>query len=213
MRYAVYIAVVDYLQQLLHIDASWSQKQFAEFLISAELWINGVEVKTCIANYLAHETEAVAMNARRRDTYEYITYSHLAAVDELRFLHYTCGVTCDIVFAIAVHTWHLRGLATYECATSLAATFCHTGYDSLYLLRDIVTDSHIVEEDEWFSALSQYIVHTHSHCINTNGIVLVHRESEFEFGTYTIGAAYEDRLFDVECREVEHSTKRTDIAH
>ena len=213
MCYAVHIAVLDNLQHLLYIDASWGEQHFAEWFLGVEFWINGVKVKPCIANHFAHETETVAMYARRRDTHEHIAYSHFATVNELGFLHHTCGVTCDIVFAIAVHTWHLGSLATYEGATCLAATFCHTCYDGLYFLGDVVTNSHVIKEDKWFCALCKHIVHAHSYSIDTNGIVLVHRESEFEFGTYTVGAADEHRLFDVESREVEHSTKRTDIAH
>ena len=49
--------------------------------------------------------------------------------------------------------------------------------------------------------------------VDSDGVVLVHLERQFEFGAHAVGAAHQHRFPDIQCREVEHSAERTDIAH
>ena len=68
-------------------------------------------------------------------------------------------------------------LTTDKCTFRLSATFCNTTNDSSNLFWIILAACNVIKEEEWLSTSTYNIVNTHSNCINTDSIMLVHNES------------------------------------
>ena len=213
MCYAVYVKVTNDVEDLFGVDLGGREEHFAERFGSVEFGVDLVQVESGIGDYLTHEGIAVGVHAGGTDAQEHIAHFDFGSVDETGFLDHAGGVTCYIVFASGVHARHLGCLASDEGTSGLTATFGHAADDSLYLCGDVMTCSDVVEEDEGFSALCEHVVDTHSHGVDADGIVFVHREGNLEFGPHAICSADENRFFDVQRCEVEHSAKGADVAH
>lgn len=54
--------------------------------------------------------------------------------------------------------------------------------------------SKVVEEKERFRALNQNVIHAHRDEVDANRVVAPELESQFQFGSHTVGAGNEDRL-------------------
>jgi len=72
--------------------------------------------------------------------------------------------------------------------------------------------SEIIEEEQWFRALYQDVIDAHRDQIDTDGVVLVEHESQFELGTDAIGAGYQNRLL-VLLADFEHRAETAKAAH
>ena len=147
------------------------------------------------------------MNTGRSDSHENISHLYLGSVDKFGLFHNSGSVTCDVIFSVAIHTRHLSSLTTDESTSSLTASLCNTGNDSLDLGRNVLSYSHIVQEEERLRTLRENIIDTHGDSIDTDCVMLVHRECEFEFGSDTVGSAHENRLLDIQSRKVKHSSE------
>ena len=209
---SVDVTVADDVEDLLHIDPGRGEGDFPERLVT-EFRIYLVEVESRVGEYLADKAETVGMYSRGGDSHEHVAGLDLGSVDEFGLLDHSCGVARNVIFPVSVHSRHFGGLAANEGATGLAASLCDSGHDGLDLGRDVLADSHIVEEEQRFGTLCEDVVHAHCDSINSDGVMLVHCKCKFQFRSDTVGAAHEDRLLDVQCREVEHASERADVAH
>ena len=213
MCYAVYVEVTNDVEDSFDVDLSRREKHFAQGLGGVEFGVDAVEIETGIGHYLTHEGVAVGVHSRGTDAYEHIAHADFGSVDKFGFLNHAGGVTRDVVLAATVHTRHLGCLASDEGASGLTATLGHATDDSFNLGGDIVSGSDIIEEDKGLSALRQHIVDTHSDSVDADGVVFVHCKGNLEFGAHAIRSADQNRFFDVQRSEVEHSAKGADVAH
>ena len=153
---------------------------------------------TAVSNNLADKAESVGMDTRGGDSHKHIPDFHLAAVYEPGFLHHSGSISGYIIFSAFIHTRHLRGLSADKSASCLTASFRHSCHYGLYLLRNIVSHSHIIKKYQRFGALCQHIIDAHGHDIYTHGIMLVHRKRDLEFGAHSVSSADKHRLLDTE---------------
>ena len=72
---------------------------------------------------------------------------------------------------------------------------------------------YIIKEEKRLCALREDIVDAHGHRIYPDSIMSVHRKGDLELCPHTISAAHKHRLFDIECRKVEHPSERPDVSH
>ena len=209
---AVYVAVANHFQHLLHVDFGRRQQHFTQQFIR-QFGIGLAQIQAVVRNDLAHEAETVGMHTARRDTHQYVARLDLRSVDQLRFLHDADRKSGDVVFAFGIHARHLGGLAAHQRTAGLAAAVGDTRNDGFDLLGFVAPHSHIVEEHQRFCALRQHVVDAHGHGVDTDCVVLVHLEGQLEFGSHAVGSAHEDRFLHPKGREVEHSAESADIAH
>ncbi len=153
------------------------------------------------------------MYTRRGYADKHVSDLDLRAIDQTLALDYTARKARDIVLAVAVHTRHLGRLAANQRTACLTASVGNTRNDGLDLGRFVMADGHIVEEQQRLGTLCQYVVHAHGHGIDTDRIVLVHRKGDLEFGADTVGTAYQNRLPDIERRQIEHAAEGAYVAH
>ena len=207
------IQLPDHIKHLLDVYSCGSQSHKSERFVGAKLRIGLIEIQLIVSEYLPHKAEAIAMDSCGGDSDKDVPYFDLGSVNELALLDNTRGVTGDVIFPVLVHSRHLRGLTSDEGTPSLATTFRHSGNYSLNHFGTGLPLGHIVQEHKRFRTLGQHVIDAHSHGINTYCVVLVHSEGYLQFGTNAIGSAYQDRLLDIQCGEVEHPAESTDIAH
>ena len=153
------------------------------------------------------------MYAAGCNSHQNVSGLHLAAVDEIGFLHAAYGETGDVIFSVSVHTRHFGSLAAYQCASGLAAALCHTCDYGLHFCRLVVAHGHIVQEYKRLGALCEYVVYAHRNGVNADRVVFVHCESQFQLGADTVSAANQHRLAITQGCEVEHSAESADVAH
>ena len=61
--------------------------------------------------------------------------------------------------------------------------------------------------------MGEHVVDAHGHDVDTDGVVLVHRERDLEFVAHAVGAAHQHRLLVAEFGQIEHSAEGADVAH
>ena len=212
MGHAMDVAVPDDVQHFFHIDVRRGQQHLAEHP-AVQFRPPLLQGKTRISHNLAHEAEAVGVHTARRNAHQHVAHFYFRTINEFAFLHDAGRKARDVVLAVRIHARHLGGLAADQRTARLPAAFRHTGHDGLHLFGDVVAQGHVVQEKERFRALRQHVVDAHGHGIDADGVVLVHRKRDLEFGAHAVGAAHQHRLLVAERSEVEHAAERADAAH
>ncbi len=81
---------------------------------------------------------------------------------------------------------------------ALSTTLGDAGNDGFDFLRFVAADGHVIEKFERLGALRQDIIDAHRHSVDTDRIVLIHSESQFQFGADTVGAAHQNRFLEMQ---------------
>ncbi len=212
MADAVDVAVADDIQDLADIDLRRGQQDLAQ-PAAAEFRHFLFQGQAGIGDDLADQAEAVGMHAAGRDADQHVPGLHLRPVNQFGFLHDAGGESGDVVFAVRVHARHFRRLAADQRAACLAAAFRHAGHDGFHLGGNVVADGDIIQEDQRLRALGQDVIDAHGHGIDADRVMLVHGESQLQFGSHAVRPADEHRLADTQAGEVEHAPEGADSAH
>ena len=134
------------------------------------------------------------MWATRCDANKRIASRNGCAVDNLGTLNGTNTEAGQIVFTDRVHVGHLGGFATDQRGTCQGAAFCNTGDDVSGRIDLQLSAGEVIEEEEGFSPLHEYIVDAHCHEVDANGRMAVQRLGQHQFGTNAVGPRNQHRL-------------------
>ena len=112
----------------------------------------------------------------------------VAAVDDPGAINHTDDAAGQIVFAFAIHSWHLRRFAPDQGATGepTAASKSMQQLIEDARLKSFAAD--VIKEEKRPRAKDGDVVHAVVHQIGAHGIVLVHRECDFQFRPDAIDA-------------------------
>ena len=119
------------------------------------------------------------MYTGRSDADKHITFLQILTCDQILLIYNTYCKTCKIVLILRHQSRMLRCLTADQCCTGLLAPFSNTADDCGNLLRIVLAACNIIKEEKRFTAGTSHIIHTHSHCINTDRVMFVHKESQF----------------------------------
>ena len=190
---------IDFLQQSKHgldIDLGRLKQGFRSGLaaqLSARLVKLGIVVVD-IKN-LAAEGEAVGMNARGCQGNYHISRLHTGVVKYLLLIHNTYGKACKVVLLNRHHLGMLGSFTADKCGARLNTALGNTADDGSDLFGNILSAGNIIKEKQRLCAYADDIIDAHCNCVNTNGVVLVHKDSHLYLCSATIGARNQNRLF------------------
>lgn len=128
---------------------------------------------------------------------QHVALRHTLAGDGLFPPDETDGETRQIIFACRVEIRHFGRFAADQCAARLPASVRHARDNLLDLRRVEVSRRDIIQKNQRFCALADHVVDAHRHAVNAHRVVLIHQESQLEFGTHAVRARDEHGLVHV----------------
>ena len=118
----------------------------------------------------------------------------LAAIDDFRSIHDANDAACEIVFALAIHPGHLRGLAAEQRAAGRATGARKAAKQLLEHARLESFAADVIEKEKRTRAENRNVVDAMVHEIHAHGVVLVHREGDLQFRADAIDARDQNRI-------------------
>ena len=117
-----------------------------------------------------------------------------AAVDHRLAINHADDAACQIVFALAIHARHLRGLSADQGTARRTACLREASEDLIenWRLQPFGTD--VIEKEQRPRAEHRDVVHAVIHEIGTHGVVPVHGEGDLQLRADAIHARDQDRL-------------------
>ena len=88
----------------------------------------------------------------------------------------------------------LGQFATEDRTTGLTAAICNAGHDGGHCLRVKVPPELVVEEKEWFGALTDEVVDAHRHEVYPDRPEPPSRDSDRKLGAYPVRGGHQDGL-------------------
>ena len=134
------------------------------------------------------------------------------AVDHLFLIDHADREACHIVLVFRIEARHFSGLAADQRAACLTAALCDTGNHLCDLLRVVLADCNIVEEEQRLCTAAGDIVYAHGNAVDANGVVLVHQERQLELGADAIRTGNEDRILhaiEIRTEQAAEAAERT----
>ena len=105
----------------------------------------------------------------------------------------------------------LCGLTADKSRARLNATLGNAADDLCDLFGDILAASDVIKEEEGARAAADDVVYAHSNGIDSDGIMLVHKDRELDLGTAAVGARNEHGLFHTCDGETEAAAEAADV--
>ncbi len=176
-----------------HIDLCGTKKRIAQGL--AQFRIKFAQILFVDVKNLAHQGEAVGMNAGGSNADQDIAGTDLRTGDQVLFVCSTHCEACQIILVHRIKTGHFRCLAADQGSSRLLAAVTDTLDDLRDLLGDILAAGNIVKEKERLAARACHVIDTHGDTIDTDRIMPVHQESKFELCSDAVSSGQQDRIF------------------
>ena len=186
--------ILDALHRL-YVNLGRCQKCLAESL--SKLLIIGIQSFLLHLEDAADQRKAIAVNTAGCDSDQGIACFDICSGNEVLLIYHTNSKACQIILIHRIEARHLSSLTTDQRCIRLETAISHTFYDGSDLLRIVFAAGNVIQEEQRFSACTGNVVYTHSHTVNTNGIMFVHDESQFQFGTYSVGSGYQGRMLHI----------------
>ena len=159
------------------------------------------------------ERIAVRVQAARRDADDRVAALHgFLAVEHPGFFHHADDRAAHVVFALLVKAGHLRRLAADERAMVFRAGAGEALDDVGENVRLQFARAEVIEEEQRFGAQHGDVVDAMVHEVRADGVVLVHREGDFELGADAVHGRHEHRLAIFLQVEREQAAEAADLA-
>ena len=142
---------------------------------------------------------------------EHVAGDHGGVVDDLGLVHHAHGEARQIVVVSGHHARVFGGLAADEGAACLDAALRHAGDDVCYLLRDVLADGNVVQEENGLGAAADDVVDAHGHAVDAHGVVLVQQLGDAQLGAHAVGAGDQHRLFHTGKVRGEESAEASNV--
>ena len=107
----------------------------------------------------------------------------------------TNGKAREVVILERHQTGMLSGLASDERRAGLNAALCNAANDGSDLFGVVLAASDVVKEEERLCAAANDVVYAHCNRVDTDGVMLVHEDSELYFRTAAVRTGNEYGLF------------------
>ena len=208
MGNALNVNLLEKRENTLNVDLCRSEKGLSDAL-TAKLFARNVE-RIGILVYLKHLTakgKSVRVNTCRRESYNHVALSHTGIIKYLFLVNDTDRKACKVVILNGHHTGMLRSFSAYKRRARLNTPLGNTADDSCDLLGNILSASDVIKEEERLRATANNVVYAHCNRIDTDSVVLVHKDSHLNFSTATVSARNENRLFHSRNRKTEAAAK------
>ena len=145
--------------------------------------------------HLAHQGEAVGVQATGGQGQDYVPGLHPAAVNHLRLVHDTHGKARQVVVVRVHYAGVLGSLTADEGAAGLDAALRHAGYNGRHLFRVVFADGDVVQEEQGLGPAADNIVDAHGHAVDADGVMAIHQLGHPDLGAHAVGARHQDGLF------------------
>ena len=208
VRHALHGDGFHQLEQRLHVDARGRHQGVGE---RAAVEVGG-EVRLCALDDLAHEREAVRVDAARGETQHHVARGDRAAVDDLALFDRAHRETGQVVFAVGVHARHFGRFTADQRAARQLAALCDALHDRGRRIDVQLAAGEVVEEEQRLGALHENVVHAHRDEILADRVVFVQMKRETQLGAHAVGARDEYGLL-VLLRHFEERAESADAAH
>ena len=163
--------------------------------------------------HLAHQGEAVGVDAGGGQSHQYVAGGQLFAVNDLFLIHDAHREAGQIVLVHGIEAGHLGGLAAHQGALGLAAALGDAGDDVSDAGGVVLAAGDIVQEEHGGGAAAHNVVDAHGHTVDAHGVVLVHQEGQLQLGAHTVGAGDQHRLFHAGQIGGKHTAEAAQSAH
>ena len=173
-------------QHGLDIDAGGAQQRVPQG--AAQLIAPGPQVGVLHIQHLAHQGEAVGVQAVGAQGEDHVPAAHLAGGDGLCLVHHAHGEARQVVVLGGHEAGVLGGLAADEGAAGLDAALRHAGDDGGHLLWFVLADGDIVQEEQGHGAAADDIVDAHGYAVDADGVVAVHQLGDADLCAHAVGA-------------------------
>ena len=211
VHHAMNVELFDERQTHARIEPRRCQKLLAKRLLKLREGFSSREALVLEAN-LAHEREAVRVNARGRQREQHVALLDALARDDLRLLDDADGKARDVVLAISIEARHLRRLAADERTSRLLAGGGNALDDSGHLLGDELADGEVVEKEKRLCTLHENVVDAHGDGVLSHGIVLVEHEGKPQLRAHAVRARNEHRLLVLRCLQRKEAAEAAEVA-
>ena len=134
-------------------------------------------------------------------------------VDDLRAVDNADGEARKVIVVGRHGAGMLGGLAADERAAGLHAALSHAGNERRDLLRLVLADGDVVEEEDGLCAAADDVVDAHGDTVDADGVVLVHQLRDALLRAHTVRARDEHRLAHTGEIGREQAAKAADIGH
>ena len=112
----------------------------------------------------------------------------VGAVDDFLLVRKSHAEAGKVIFLRRVEAGHFSGLAADQGAARLHAALRYAAHDVGDLLRDILADGKVIEEEKGLCAAARDVVRAHGNAVDTHRFMLVHEEGDFQLGTHAVSA-------------------------
>ena len=141
-----------------------------------------VQIRIVALDDFAYQRIAVGVCSVGSQAQNNVSGLNAATVDDAFFFNHADGKTGQVVFAFGIHTWHFGSFTTNQSATGFFAALGNA-FNHISRAGNIqFAASEIVQEEQRFCTLNQNIVDAHGNQIDTDGIVFIPVECQFQLG-------------------------------
>ena len=131
----------------------------------------------------------------RSKTDNHITGFNIFAWQDGVAFHCTDSKTCQIIISICIHSRHLGCFPANQGASRLLAPLCNSCNHLRCNLYLQMTRGKIIEEKQWLGALNHKVIHAHGDKVNTDCIMDIAFNCNFEFCAHAIIRRDQHRIF------------------
>ena len=180
--------------QCFYIDSGRRQKCLAQSF--AQNIIVGIQSFFCqfLFKYLAHQRKAVGMNTCRCHTDQHVACLQMFSGNHIFFVADTNCKSCQIIILLRHQSRMLCCLSANQSSLRLKTALCHTFYNRSNLFGIILSAGNIIQEKQRLAACTCNIVDAHRYSVNTNGVMLIHNNSQLHLGSAAVCSGEKHRL-------------------
>jgi hypothetical protein len=117
-----------------------------------------------------------------------------------------------VVLARRIHVGHFGCFAADQRTAGEDAALCDAAHHSGSGIDIELAGGEVIEEEQWFGALHQYVVDAHAYQVDADGVVAIELLGELKLGAHAVRARYQHRLA-VAARHIEQAAKTAQAAH
>ena len=125
---------------------------------------------------------------------EHVPILQVVARDDVLLVHHTHRETGQIVLFLRHQPRMLRCLASDQSCARLAASLSHTADNRRDLLGIILAAGYVIQEKQRLAAGAGHVVDAHGNAVDADGVMLVQKKRQLDFGAHAIRSGQKHRL-------------------
>ena len=137
------------------------------------------------------------MNTCGRHTDQNVTGFQLFPCKKIFFIDHAYCESRKVILILLHKSRMLGCFSADQSCSGLCTAFYHTAYDLCDLFRIILAACNIIQEKQRLCPCAGNIVDAHCHCIDSNGVMLVHNHGKLYLCSASVCSGNKSRLLHI----------------